>query len=240
MHSSVMVFPVLSGKDPRTIADEMRSRPREYEESRRRLGMTLERAYIQHTPMGDYTVVYYETAGDIGESIAKVATSDLEIDRWFVEAVKEIHGVDLTQPMEGRPPETVRPWIDPNVIERGRGMAFCAPLRPGATERAREFLDDAYARPEFAESRRSLDVNAEVVTINYTPQGEVAGGYIEGKDPYAGNRGFAASQKPFDLWFKEQLGNIFPDAIDFGKPIEGIEEILDSTTIADLGMRAAA
>jgi hypothetical protein len=61
MHSSVMVFPVLPGKDPRTIADEMRSRPREYEESRRRLGITLERAYLQHTPMGDFVTAYTES-----------------------------------------------------------------------------------------------------------------------------------------------------------------------------------
>jgi hypothetical protein len=212
----------------------LRSRPRDYEESRRRMGITLERAYVQHTPMGDYTVVYFESQGDIAESFAKAAKSDLEVDRWMLKAVKEIHGADLTQPLPGKPPETVRPWVDTNVTERRRGLALCAPLRPGVVEKARAFLDDAYSRPEYAESRRSLDVNAELVTINYTPHGEVAGIYIEGKDPVQANRGFAASTKPFDVWFKEQLRGIFPDEVDFSRPVEPTEEILDSAKFADL------
>ena len=43
-----------------------------------------------------------------------------------------------------------------------------------------------------------------------------------------------------DLWFKEQLTTIFPPAVDFSKPMEGVEEILDSTKIADLSMSKAA
>ena len=241
MQHNVLVFPVVAGKDPHEIAQELRSRPREYEESRRRAGITLERAYLQHTPMGDYTVVYYETDGDIAESFAKLARSDLEIDRWMVDAIKEIHGVDVTQPMPAdQIPETPRPWIDENVTARRRGMALCAPLRPGVVEKGRRFVDDAYSRPEYAESRRSLDVNVELVTINYTPQGEVAGIYIEGSDPAAANRGFAASTKPFDVWFKEQLAGIFPDQVDFAKPVEPTEEIFDSSTVVDLSLRKAA
>jgi len=240
MQRNVLVFPVVPGKDPREIAGELRSRAHDYEESRRRGGITLERAYLQHTPMGDYTVLYYESDGDITESFAKLTTSDLDIDRWLIGAVKEIHGVDLTQPLPGEPPETVRPWVDPNVTERRRGMALCAPLRPGVVEKGRKFIDDAYSRPQYADSRRSLDVNVELVTINYTPQGEVAGIYIEGRDPVEANRGFAASTKPFDLWFKEQLVGLFPDEVDFSKPVDPTEEIFDSSKIADLSVRKAA
>ena len=207
-----LVFPVLPGKDARDIASELKSRPREYEESRRRLGITMERAYLQHTPMGDFVTSYIEAEGDPMEAFAKLASSDLAIDRYFMEAVKEIHGADVTQPMPGPAPETVAAWIDPAATGRGRGMALCAPLAPGATERAREFTADAYHRDEFKASRRRLHVNEELLTLQSTPQGDIVGIYIEGEDPERGNAGFAASQEPFDLWFKEELTKIFPPA----------------------------
>jgi len=240
MSRTALVFPVLPGKDARDIATEMKSRPREYAQSRKRLGITLERAYLQHTPMGDYVTAYIEAEGDLLEKFGRLPSSELDIDRYFVKATKEIHGLDLTQAMPGPVPETVAAWFDPAAKGRGRGMAFCAPLTPGETERARAFVADAYHRDEFTASRRRLDVSAELLTLHSTPQGDIVGIYIEGDDPVKGNAGFAASQDPFDLWFKEQLTKIFPSAIDFSKPVEGVEEIFDSTKIADLSLGKAA
>ena len=240
MSRMALTFPVLPGKDGKQIANDLKSRPREYEESRRRLGITMERAYLQHTPMGDYVTAYLEAEGDALEAFAKLAASDLPIDRDMTEAAKEIHGADFTQPMPGPAPETVAAWIDPAVKGRGRGMALCAPLAPGANERARSFVADAYHRDEFTASRRRLHVSEELLTLQSTPQGDIVGIYIEGDDPAQGNAGFAASQDPFDLWFKEELTKIFPPAIDWSKPVEGVEEIFDSTKVADLSLGKAA
>jgi len=240
MTRMALVFPVLPGKDARDIATEMKSRPREYEQSRKRLGITMERAYLQHTPMGDFVTSYIEAEGDLGEAFGKLATSDLDIDRYFAQAVREIHGADLSQPMPAPLPETVAAWIDPAAKSRGRGMALCAPLTPGETERARAFVADAYHRDEFAASRRRLNVSEELITLHSTPQGDLVGIYIEGEDPAKGNAGFAASQEPFDLWFKEELTKIFPPTIDWSKPVEGIEELFDSTKVADLSLSKAA
>jgi len=240
MTRMALVFPVLPGKDARDIATEMKSRPREYEQSRKRLGITMERAYLQHTPMGDFVTSYIEAEGDLGEAFGKLAKSDLDIDRYFAQAVREIHGADLSQPMPAPLPETVAAWIDPAAKSRGRGMALCAPLTPGETERARAFVADAYHRDEFAASRRRLNVSEELITLHSTPQGDLVGIYIEGEDPAKGNAGFAASQEPFDLWFKEELTKIFPPTIDWSKPVEGIEELFDSTKVADLSLSKAA
>ena len=240
MSRLALTFPVLPGKDARDIANEMKSRPREYEQSRRRLGIIMERAYLQHTPMGDFVTAYIEAEGDVLEAFGKVASSDLDIDRYMAKAAKEIHGADFTKPMPGPSPETIAAWIDPAAKDRGRGMALCAPLAPGATERARAFVADAYNRDEFTASRRRLNVTEELLTLQSTPQGDIVGIYIEGDDPAKGNAGFAASQDPFDLWFKEELKKIFPPAIDWSKPVEGVEEIFDSTKVADLSLRKAA
>ena len=240
MSRMALTFPVLPGKDAREIANELKSRPREYEESRRRTGITMERAYLQHTPMGDYVTAYLEGEGDVLQAFGKLASSDLEIDRYMARAAKEIHGADFSKPMPGPAPETVAAWIDPAAKGRGRGMALCAPLAPGATERARAFVEDAYHRDEFTASRRRLNVSEELLTLQSTPQGDIVGIYIEGDDPVKGNAGFAASQDPFDLWFKEELTKIFPPAVDFSKPVEGVEEIFDSTKVADLSLGKAA
>ena len=240
MSRMALTFPVLPGKDARDIANELKSRPREYEESRRRAGITMERAYLQHTPMGDYVTAYLEGEGDVLEAFGKLGSPDLAIDRYMAKAAKEIHGADFTQPMPGPAPETVAAWIDPAGKGRGRGMALCAPLAPGATERARAFVADAYHRDEFTASRRRLNVSVELITLHSTPQGDIVGIYIEGDDPAQGNAGFAASQDPFDLWFKEELTKIFPPAIDWSKPVEGVEEIFDSTKVADLSLGKAA
>ena len=240
MSRTALVFPVLPGKDAREIATELKSRPREYEQSRRRLGITMERAYLQHTPMGDFVTAYIEAEGDLLEKFAHAGVVGSRHRPLLREGRKEIHGADLTQPMPGPAPETVAAWIDPTATGRGRGMAFCAPLTPGETDRARAFVADAYHRDDFTASRRRLNVSEELITLHSTPQGDLVGIYIEGDDPAKGNAGFAASQDPFDLWFKEQLTTIFPAAIDFSKPVEGVEEIFDSTKVADLSLSKAA
>ena len=57
--------------------------------------------------------------------------------------------------------------------------------------------------------------------------GDLLCGYLEGTDPVAGNRGFASSNRPYDVWFKGQLKTLFPSEIDFGKPLPPITEIFD-------------
>ena len=62
--------------------------------------------------------------------------------------------------------------------------------------------------------------------------------YLEGADPVAANRHFATSTDPYDLRFKEELKKILPPIVDFSKPLEGIEEIFDSTKVASRPLRA--
>ncbi len=73
-----------------------------------------------------------------------------------------------------------------------------------------------------------------MATLLQTPMGPIAAAYLEGIDPYEANRRFAASAAPFDASFKEELRTIFPAAVDFSKPVEGVEEIFDSTRVAAL------
>jgi hypothetical protein len=163
--------------------------------------------------------------------VAALIASELPIDKFFLDTVKEVHGLDLTQPPPGPPPETIGVWVDPDVTTRRRGMAFTAPLLPGVIEASRAFLDEAFSSADMTRSRRALHHNAEVVTLASTSWGDIVGVYLEGDDPFAGNAALAASDDPFDVWFKAELAKLFPPFIDFSQPITGVTEIFDSTAL---------
>ena len=236
MPSAVLPFPVLPGKtesDIRKIADRFKEDPAGYREARAGTGMTLERAYWQHTPMGDFVVAYIESSQDVGAGLATMAQNTSDMGRYFVETVNEVHGVDITQPPSGPGPEIVGEWSDPDATGRGRGMAFCAPVIPEHVEYGRRWAQEAFEtrKDEFTRSRRALGQVREVVCLNHTPHGPVCGVYLEGADPFDANRRFADSQDPFDLWFKQQLKVIFPPFIDFDRPTPGVTEIFDSLAL---------
>jgi hypothetical protein len=234
MNRVALPFPVLAGmteNDIRSIADRFTAEPEAYRESRRRAGVTLERAYWQHTPMGDFVIGYVESERSVGEVLASWAEGATEMDRFFAATVKHVHGVDITEAPDGPPPETVGEWVDAEVTDRRRGMAFCAPLIPGQEDRGRAWAKETFGHEEMTTSRRALRQNIEVVTLTYTPQGPVASIYLEGTDPVEGNRTFAASTRPFDVRFREELGTLFPPFIDFNQPVPGITEIFDSQAL---------
>ena len=182
MSRSLLAFPVLPGKsddDVKLSANEFRAKPREYEASRRRAGITLERAYLQKTPMGDFVIAYIESSLDFSASARLMAESDLAIDGFFARTTKEVHGIDMTQVLQGPPPETVAVWFDPHVTSRGRGLAFCAPLIPDAVATAKAMLVQEYTWKEFGQSRRAKDQNLEVAGLLTTPQGPIGTFYLE-------------------------------------------------------------
>ncbi len=130
----------------------------EYEESRRRAGITMERVYLQRNPDGgNLLVVYAEAAGGMADVIGTFATSGSDFDQWFLDVNQEIAGIDFRQPPPGGGPEQVASWEDPGA-GRGRGLAFAVPLLPGKAEALRAWAREAFdaRRRELTESRRAL------------------------------------------------------------------------------------
>jgi hypothetical protein len=236
VNNIVLAFPVLPGKTERdidAISDMFRSRPDEYQASRRNAGVEIERAFLQKTPMGNFVVAYIEANRPALEAFAVNAASDLAIDKDFVRMIGEIHGVDLTAPPAGAAPETLASWSDPLVSERRAGFAFSAPLLPGKEAAGRAFAKEAWeARvDELTASRQALGFTREVVTLQPTPNGDVICVYLEGTDPAASNAAWAASNAPFDRWFKDQLATLFIPEVDFSKPVPGITPLFDSVKL---------
>jgi hypothetical protein len=229
MPKFAFAVPVLPGRDAREVTSLVRDRKDEYEESRRRAGITMERVYEQVTPMGTFVVAYIESEHDMEATLASQASSGLAFDRDFNAKVAEVHGFDSSQPLPGPGPEVIADWADSAVPERRTGLAFLTPLAPGRADAARAFGAEAFVarREAFTASRRALGQNAETVILLTSPQGDLVIGYLEGADPVEGNRRFAASQSEYDRWFKDQLRSIFPAEIDFDQPLPPIEQLWD-------------
>ena len=112
MASLASAFPILPGRTEhwKHFSQEMVGpRRSEYEASRKRLGVTREVAYLQQTPQGDMAVVYLE-AQDIPRVFEGMGSSQEPFDVWFREQVKDIHGLDLAQPLPGPFPEAIVDW----------------------------------------------------------------------------------------------------------------------------------
>ena len=109
MATTVSAIPILPGKLDtwrRFCAELQGPRQAEHMASRRRLGVTVERAYYQQTPHGDLALIYTEAA-DMGRALQELGASQDPFDVWFRAQVSDIHGWDMTQPPPGPPPEQV-------------------------------------------------------------------------------------------------------------------------------------
>lgn len=111
MASFALGLPVLPGQAEaiRRMQDEaLGPRRTEYEESRRRLGITKEMVWVQRTPVGEMALIYWE-AENPQRALEEMARSQNEFDNRFRQFLQEVHGVDVTQ--EQPPPsELVFNW----------------------------------------------------------------------------------------------------------------------------------
>jgi len=101
MPVTTFAAPILAGKTDawkKAVAEIKGPRKAEYEESRRRLGVTREVASLQSTPQGDFVVVFVEAADPTG-IIGKYLSSDAPFDKWFTDTVlKGVHGIGGAPP----------------------------------------------------------------------------------------------------------------------------------------------
>src|SRR5262249_13630059 len=81
MRATAYVLPVLAGKeeDLLALARDLGSRSHEYDEYRRRLGVTREAAFLQPTPVGSQLIMYRE----LNDSATIEAAPDQPFDHWL-------------------------------------------------------------------------------------------------------------------------------------------------------------
>jgi hypothetical protein len=108
----IIVAPILPGKAEawRRFMQEMwGSRRREYEASRRRLGIQVERAWISETRRRTLGIILIE-ADHPEQAWATLASSNHPFDCWFREQLLTLQGLDLTRPDPAFLPDLVLAW----------------------------------------------------------------------------------------------------------------------------------
>jgi membrane protein required for beta-lactamase induction len=99
------LLPGMTGLDRDAMTSfQTGERKTDYEDARRRAGITREKVWIQTTPAGDMAIVYME-ADDLDAAFAALGKSDEPFDRWFRDHVQRVHGFSLAD--EFHAPEQV-------------------------------------------------------------------------------------------------------------------------------------
>ena len=95
-----ITIPILPGKTEqwRKFTNELKTtRQKDFNESRKKLNV-YERTFFQSTPNGDMVIVTLEGENPQA-AFQKFGQATDEFSKWFIKQVKEIHNLDLTQPM---------------------------------------------------------------------------------------------------------------------------------------------
>jgi len=71
------------------------ARKKEYQAARKKMGVTHERAWLQHTPQGDFVVVSIE-GKNAPKLFEKFAASKEPFDKWFAAQIADIHGIQVS------------------------------------------------------------------------------------------------------------------------------------------------
>jgi hypothetical protein len=106
-------FPILPGKvdTARAFAKETMGAQRAgYDESQKRLGITRETWSIQENPDGSAFVLVWFESPDPEKSFMELGQDSSDFAVWFRARVKEVSGVDLTEPPSEGGPEVVLDW----------------------------------------------------------------------------------------------------------------------------------
>jgi len=103
-------------------------------------------------------------------------------------------------------------------------LAIAFPILPGMSEKVRWLAAEVQGprHSEMGASQRAHGIVRENWYIQSTPQGEMVIVYMEAEDPMRALQEWALSQAPFDIWFKQQVGEIC--GIDFNQPIPALPE----------------
>jgi hypothetical protein len=106
------VFPVLPGKEEamRAYAAGINGpRRAEFGAAQAALGITRQTWTYQQTPDGSLVLVWFEAA-DVEKVFEDFAQATDEYNIWSRSQIREITGIDMSEPSDAPPPEVIVEW----------------------------------------------------------------------------------------------------------------------------------
>ena len=178
------------------------ARNAEHVEACRRHGTTKERLFLAQTPMGAMINVYSEGL-NVGFSLARLRNSSNAYDKFHLDSINKMSGINLTDLPAGPPPNLAFEWtngkpgkastmIGAPVADASKFWQFCREM----TMR--------YA--EHGESRERSGITLE--RAFYMHDAKMVAVYIEGDDPAAAMEKSITSSSPYDKWFIDRASAV--------------------------------
>jgi hypothetical protein len=192
----------------RALAHECNGpRKSEYVEARRRVGVTKERIFLAETPMGAMVCAYGEGL-NAGFQMARYAASNNAFDKFFLESLVKISGVDFAKMPAGPPPHLAFEWS--NGKPGKKATMIGAPLaKPAEFWAMCREMTRRYA--EHGESRERHGVTLERAFVLH--DAKMVAVYVEGDDPAHGVGAVMQSSNDYDKWFADTASAVH--GIDF-------------------------
>ena len=106
-----VIFPILPGKEDAArawIAELAGPRKEGFDAMQRRSEIERETLTLQATPNGSFMLVWFD--GNVAKAFATVATDEDEFTVWHRAQLRDVTGLDLSEPEEGPPPELLLDW----------------------------------------------------------------------------------------------------------------------------------
>lgn len=103
-------------------------------------------------------------------------------------------------------------------------VAIAFPLLPNQADAARQFAQELMGarHAAFVAAEREHGFTRQYWFLQPTPAGTLLVAYIESDDPLRAFQSFAASQTPFDLWYKQQVKAL--SGLDLSQPPPALPE----------------
>ncbi len=217
MAVTTTILKVLPGKTGEFIdfmCDVRAGRAEEHSASRQRLGLEVERAWIEPTATGDVIIMYFE-GQDPAKSMKMLAKSKENYDVWYRDRLRDITGVDLGKHDGVELGELV--FESPRLNREGPEIPYATvvPIQPGFKDKWRQWLDELLVsrENEYRSYLERYGLSIEKIFVVRTPDGPAAVLYAEGEDPAGAVARFARSHQPFDAWMREEM--LYLNGIDF-------------------------
>jgi hypothetical protein len=207
MSQIAFVGPVKDVEAFKSFAKEINgARKAEHVEACKRYGRTKERVFLAQTPMGAMINVYTEGL-NAGFLMARLRTSSNAYDKFYLESVKKINGVDMTSLPAGPPPHLAFEWTNGKP---GKASTMIAAPVPDVSKFWQFCREMTTRYTEHGESREQNGITLE--RAFYLHDAKMAAIYFEGDDPAGAIQKSTTSSSAYDKWF-----------IDHASAVHGID-----------------
>jgi len=187
-------------------------RKADYVDACRRHGTTKQRIFLAQTPMGAMVNVYTEGL-NAGFFMARLRASSNAFDKFYLESLTKMSGINLTDLPAGPPPNLAFEWANGKPGKTSTMIGLPAP----DAAKFWQFCRDMTTRYEqHGESREQSGITLE--RAFYLHDAKMVAVYLEGDDPAGAMAKSLSSTLPYDKWFIEHASAVHGIDMSRGMP----------------------